>query len=340
MNQIVVDYPWKDAPEHGQLVPVAEGIHWLRMPLPIRLNHINVYLLEDDEGLVVFDTGFNTPELRAIWDRVLGEVPLGRRPRIFCSHYHPDHFGLVGYLCERYGFELQMAQTEWLIANLLSSKSEQQSTQMQLAYYAYNGMGDDALARHRDRGNRYHTATSGAPASYTRVAHGDTLHIGGRQWRAIAAAGHTPEQLCLHCEADSLLLSADHILPKITPNTSIFPYNPGTNPLAEFLDSFDAFAAVGDDTLCLPCHDLPFTGVQRRIAQLVGHHEERLAELRALCLQPVHAYELIDPMFSRELDPHQEMFALGEILAHLRLLEHRGELHCQVDGGVQRFVAR
>lgn len=338
MNEIVVEYPWDTPPSTAKTQEVAAGIHWLRLPLPIKLNHINVYLLEDDDGLVIFDTGFNTAELREIWQVVLQQHKLGARPRILCSHYHPDHFGLVGHLCKTHNCELIMAQTEWLIARLLSSLDTQQSLDMQLAFYQLNGMHEQALSRHADRGDQFCKSTSGTPASYTRIQHGDNLRIGGREWQVITAPGHTPEQVCLHCPEDKLLLSADHILPRITPNTSVFAYNPGTNPLADFIDSFGAFRHIDESTLVLPCHDMPFHGVQKRIDQLVAHHEERLEALRALCQQPKHAYELIEPMFSRAMDPHQEMFALGEILAHLRLLEARGQTRSSLDQGVLRFV--
>ncbi len=338
MNDIVVDYPWNTPPETAKTVEVAPGIHWLRLPLPIKLNHINVYLLEDEHGLVLFDTGFNTEQLRQIWDAVLLSRDLGERPRIICSHYHPDHFGLVGHLCDRFGFELLMAQTEWLIANLLRNLDNQQTLAMQLAFYKRHGMQEQSLARHADRGSHFRDACSGAPADYTRITAGDSLHIGGRHWQVITAPGHTPEQVCLHSAEDNILLSADHILPRITPNTSVFAYNPGTNPLADFMRSFDSFAHIDDKALVLPCHDLPFYGAQRRIVQLLEHHEERLQSLLALCDQPRHTFELIEPMFSRAMDPHQEMFALGEILAHLRLLEDRGLLSSSLKDGVERFT--
>ncbi len=337
MNEIVVDYPWETPPDTAQTQEVAPGIHWLRLPLPIKLNHINVYLLEDDEGLILFDTGFDTEQLREIWSSVLANRQLGKRPRILCSHYHPDHFGLVGHLCEQHGFELIMAQTEWLIANLLRGLDDQQTSAMQLDFYRRHGMDDKSLLRHADRGGSYRNACSGAPADYTRIQHGDTLNIGGRAWQVITAAGHTPEQVCLYSPSDKILLSADHILPRITPNTSVFAYNPGTNPLADFMGSFDRFAQVDDTALVLPCHDRPFRGAQRRIKQLLAHHEERLQELLLLCGDAKHAFELIEDMFSRAMDPHQEMFALGEILAHLRLLQERQQVSSTITSGVERF---
>jgi len=338
MSDIVVEYPWDTPPEKAKTQELAPGIHWLRLPLPIKLNHINVYLLEDEDGLVIFDTGFNTEELREIWDTVLLQHGLGKRPRILCSHNHPDHFGLVGHLCRKYHCELIMAQTEWLITRLLSTLDTQQSLDMQLGFYQLHGMHEEGLKRHVDRGDQYRKSCSGSPPSYTQIRHGDSLRIGGREWQVITAPGHTPEQVCLHCPEDKLLLSADHILPRITPNTSVFAYNPGTNPLADFIDSFESFKHIDESTLVLPCHDMPFYGVQKRIKQLVDHHEERLEELREFCTEAKHAYELIELMFSRAMDPHQEMFALGEILAHLRLLEARGQATSLIENGVQRFT--
>lgn len=339
MNDVVVDYPWDTPPEAPQTQEIAPGVHWLRLPLPLKLNHINVYLLEDDDGLVLFDTGYNNAQLQQIWGAVLSQHKPGKRPRIICSHYHPDHLGLVGHLCDKYGFELFMAQTEWLIANLLHNQDDQLTLDVQLDFYRDNGMSEEALQRHVGRDGHFRKACSGLPTSYTRIKHGDKLRIGGREWQVITAGGHTPEQVCLHCPEGKLLLSADHILPRITPNTSIFSYNPGTNPLAEFIESFPSFSHIDDSTLVLPCHNLPFHGVQRRITQLIDHHEERLDELHQLCQQPKHTYELIELMFSRAMDPHQEMFALGEILAHLRLLEARGRVISSISDGVERFVS-
>ncbi len=337
MKEIVVDYPWETFPATAETREVASGIHWLRLPLPIQLNHINVYLLEDDDGLVIFDTGYNTTQLRKIWQTVLSSFDLGKRPRILCSHYHPDHFGLVGHLCEVYGFELIMAQTEWLIASMLPNVDNKLMLSKQLDFYRFNGMDKQALARHLERGSNFKETSSGAPPRYSCIKNNDHLRIGGRDWQVMTAAGHTPEQVCLYCADDKLLLSADHILPRITPNTSIFSYNPGTNPLAEFMKSFRSFSHIDEKTLALPCHDLPFYGVQKRIRQLIEHHEERLDTLYGLCDTPKHAYQLIEPMFSRSLDAHQEMFALGEILAHLRLLETQGRINSSVVDDVERF---
>jgi len=198
-------------------------------------------------------------------------------------------------------------------------------------------MQDSDFERHSNRSSQYRAACTGCPASYTQVSKGETLHIGEHQWEVITAAGHSPEQVCLHSASTNVLLSADHILPRITPNTSVFSFNPGANPLKSFLDSFRDFAHIDDQTLALPCHNLPFYGVATRIAQLASHHEERLVELTSLCKTPQHAYGLVAKMFTRALDPLQEVFALGEVIAHLKLLQSRGELRASLPEGVYYF---
>lgn len=333
-----VSWLWEDSPVPGSLTPVADGISLFRLPLPIRLNHINAYLVEDPSGLVVIDAGYNTPACRTLWEESLAGRDLGADPRVICTHYHPDHFGLVGFLVERFGFRVLMPQTEWIIASFLAQAEDGQTSQSGAAFYRRHGMSDELLLQHAARGNPFRQAVHSMPPDYTRVTDGDELVLGGRAFRAITAGGHSPEQLCLYCREHNLLLSADQILPRITPNTSVFYYNAGANPLSEFLDGFDKFSELDNDTLVLPGHDRPFRGVQRRIAALKAHHDDRLNDVLVWCRdKPRSACDLVPLMFHGDLDLHQQMFAIGEIIAHLFLLESRGTLSRSQSGGVVRF---
>lgn len=335
-----VNWLWPSDPIDGSLTDVVDGISLLRLPLPIRLNHINAYLIEDDDGLVVVDTGFNSAKLRELWHSVLDGRDLGPNPKIICTHYHPDHFGLVGYLVKTFGFHLLMAQTERIIAGFLSTAADEPYSDNVDEFYRRHGMSADNRAQHRQRGNTFSQSIHSMPADYTRLRDGDQLQFGGRSFEVITASGHTPEQVCLHCQEHQLLLSADHILPRITPNTSVFPYNAGANPLGEFLEDFNKFAHIDDHCLALPGHDRPFRGVKSRIGELVAHHEARLDEVLSWCQEgPRTACELAPLMFHRDLDLHQQMFAVGEIIAHLVLLEHRGELQRHTTDGVWSFSA-
>lgn len=93
---------------------------WLRLPLPMALNHINLYAIEDGEGWAVVDAGLATDVSREGWAKALAGVLGGRSvTRVICTHMHPDHIGLAGWLCERFDAPLLMSRTEYVTARML-----------------------------------------------------------------------------------------------------------------------------------------------------------------------------------------------------------------------------
>ena len=170
---------------------------------------------------------------------------------------------------------------------------------------------------------------------------GDLISIGGRQWRCIAGYGHAPEHIALYCEEDRLLLGGDMMLPRISTNVSVFENEPESDPLKLFLDSIERFRALHPDTLTLPSHGKPFTGLYRRIGQLHEHHRDRLADVMAACAQaPQSAADMMPVLFKRQLDLHQTTFAMGESVAHLHMLWFDGKLRRNLGGdGIWRFSA-
>jgi glyoxylase-like metal-dependent hydrolase (beta-lactamase superfamily II) len=139
-----------------------------------------------------------------------------------------------------------------------------------------------------------------------------------------------------------VLVSGDMLLPRISTNVAVGPADPDGDPLARFLDSLSAYAALPADTLVLPSHGLPFRGAAMRVAQLRAHHAERLAELEAAIAarrEPASAAELLPVLFRRPLDLQQRFFAMGEAIAHLNHLWHRGVIRRAVHDGQVRFAA-
>ena len=147
----------------------------------------------------------------------------------------------------------------------------------------------------------------------------------------IVGRGHAPEMICLFGAERNVLIAGDQVLPRISPNVSVWPSEPAANPLAEFLSSLARFRELPEDCLVLPSHGPPFRGLRARIDQLVAHHEERLAATLDACSAPATVVEVIPKLFDRPLDGHQLQFALGESLAHLNYLVDRGELLAQLD---------
>ncbi|EXI89163.1 MAG: Metallo-beta-lactamase superfamily protein [Candidatus Accumulibacter sp. BA-94] len=101
------DYPFPAPPAACEIFAVATGVHWLRMPLPFALNHINLWLLEDGAGWAIVDTGFALDTVKECWLAILEQLTRstrgGRISRIIVTHFHPDHLGLAAWLALRLG---------------------------------------------------------------------------------------------------------------------------------------------------------------------------------------------------------------------------------------------
>jgi glyoxylase-like metal-dependent hydrolase (beta-lactamase superfamily II) len=336
-----VRYVFDRVPDAGTAFEAAPGVYWLRMPLPFALDHINLWLLDDGDGWVIVDTGIASDVTRNAWRRLFGGIMAGKPvTRIISTHFHPDHFGLAGWLTEKTGAPLLMTRTEWLTGSLLFGDVGGTVSREQVSLFRRHGLGRDRLDALEQRGNSYRRLLSVPPAHFVRIADGEQLRIGGRDWTVKVARGHAPEHACLYCADIGVLISGDQVLPRISPNVSLSAIEPAANPLARFLESLDRLAELPADTLVLPSHGLPFHGLRERIDVLRAHHEERLRRLVSFCAAPHTAAETLDVLFPRVLDTHQVMFAMGESLSHLVFLYAAGRLQRQTgDDGIVRFRA-
>jgi glyoxylase-like metal-dependent hydrolase (beta-lactamase superfamily II) len=338
VSQAEIEYPFAAPPQAAQVLTVADGIYWLRMPLPFALDHINLWLLEDHDGWAIVDTGLNTAEIKTLWNALLDDERFRQRiTRIVITHHHPDHLGLAGWLHERTGAQITITQTEWLTAHRIYDDVDAVIKTHMLAFYAQHGLDEQRLQSMRELGNRYRLAVSPPPTVHNVMRAGEALLIGGREWQVIIGLGHTPEHACLHYRDQNVLIAGDQILPKITPNIMLSAAEPYANPLQDYLDSFDAFAELAADTLVLPSHGYPFFGLHTRIADLRRHHHERLALLVEHLAQPHSAADLLPMLFRRTLDAHHLMFAMGESLAHLAHLRASGEAVEESRNGISYF---
>lgn len=336
-------FPFDGPPAPGELREVAPGVHWLRMPLPFKLDHINLWMLEDGDGWTLVDSGYPSEETRDLWQSILSGPAASRTAhRLLCTHFHPDHFGLSGWLCSEFALPLHMTQTEWLTGQMLRHLPNAEYTGAQAAHFRKHGLGSDRLEPLVKKGNAYAGRTAAFPTAYQRIRHGQVLAIGGNHWRVIVGEGHAPEHASLYCQELRVLIAGDQILPKITPNISTPWFSPQSSPLTDYLTSFERFADLPEDTLVLPSHRLPFYGLHDRIASIKAHHDDRLDLVRHRCSdQSCHAAELLMDLFGRELDDHHLTFAMGEAIAHLGHLEALGEIHSETgQDGVVRYRAR
>jgi glyoxylase-like metal-dependent hydrolase (beta-lactamase superfamily II) len=307
------------------------------MPLPFRLNHINLWLLEDGDRTTVVDCGYGLAETRDHWRAILDARPPAR---VLVTHFHPDHMGNAGWLAETYGAEVATTEAEWLWANYARWVDPASELDSRIAFYRAHGLDEERLAAQRHRGNWYPQGVPTLPRHYRRLRDGDAEVIGGRTWRVIVGRGHAPEQAMLHCADLDLLIAGDQVLPKITPNVAVQHVEPLADPLDQFLRTLDRLHHLPDDTLVLPSHGLPFRGLKARLDAMRQHHDDRLAEVLAACGAPQTTLDIVGVLFRRDLDIHQLGFAMGEALAHLRFLEGIGRLARTTGAdGVVRFRA-
>jgi glyoxylase-like metal-dependent hydrolase (beta-lactamase superfamily II) len=337
---MTLHYPFTRAPESGSLTEVADGVLWLRMPLPFQLDHINLWLLRDGDGWTIVDTGFPDDGVRATWLRVIEQLD-GPVKHLIVTHFHPDHLGLASWLMETTGATLSMTSGEFLTAHVVWNEIGGHGARFMVEQFRQHGLDEERLAKFEKRGSGYRKAVPALPDYYHRLKAGDTTRIDGKSWQILIGHGHAPEHMALYCAELGVLISGDMLLPKISTNISVFAATPDADALRWFLESLDELASgIPDKTVVLPSHGLPFVGVQPRVAALKAHHEDRLRALEESCERaPKSAAELLDVLFQRALDTHQTMFAMGEAIAHLNYLEQAGRLSRNMGtDGVIRYL--
>ena len=330
-------------PAPGGVRQIAPGVHWLRMPLPISLAHINLWLVEDHGGYAIVDTGMQAPGSDTIWTQVLQEYTGDRGPtRVIVTHMHPDHAGMAGWLCRTYGVELWMTRTEYYTCRVLAADEPHDAPPEAVAFFTAAGFDAEALARYRKMFGMFGTAVSPMPQSYRRIRAGDVIGLGDDTLEVVMGNGHSPEHACLLSRARNLLIAGDQILPTISSNVSVWPTEPHANPLADWLASCERLRRVlPEDVLVLPAHGKPFRGAHQRLTTLIEEHEAGLEKLLALLASPCRAIDTFDALFRGPVKASNRIMATGEALAHLNYLLARGEIEVERDSaGVDYYRRR
>lgn len=323
-----VDYIFGETlPEPGQVLDVAEGIRWIRMPLPFALNHVNLFLIDDGDGWVLIDTGIGLPETQGLWETILANSLHGRPiTKILVTHFHPDHMGCAGWLTEKLGVEMWTSRAEWLSARSIRLDDSTEFLDNLVSFYVKTGLGTAMAGELRTLGNSYRQQVAPVPMTYHKLADGDLFEIGRFKFRVVIGSGHSPEHICLHCAETGIMLGGDFLLPRISPNVSVWWSEPDSNPLNDYFDFLSGLDRIDPEILVLPSHDRPYRGLDKRVRDLLLHHEERLDLAQEVCRTPSSAADVMRRMFQRELDTHQTRFAIGESLSHINKLLADGRI--------------
>ncbi len=326
-------------PGYGDVSVIAQGVGWTRLPVPGALNHINVWVLDDDGGVAIVDTGLNSRDSHEAWGRAIGDRAV---TRVFVTHFHPDHVGCAGWLCERHRVALWMARTEFLLTRMLIADVRDAPPAEAIAQSIGAGWSEAQVAAMREKGwGNFARMAAPMPIGHVRMRDGDSVKIGARTWTVWVGSGHTPEHVCLVDHDGGLMIAGDQVLPRITSNVSLSLTEPEGDPLGDWLASIDHFRALPDDLLVLPAHGEPFRGLHARLDRLEEGHRVSLDRLHArLRDEPRRAVDCFSVLFARPIGDDMLGLATGEALAHLRHLEVTGRATREDRDGVWYYSAR
>jgi len=340
-------YPLESTPQYGELQEVAPNVLWSRMPLPGGLDHINIWLLRNDNGYAVIDTGMFTEDAVSAWQKLMADLPVDAPVRtVYATHFHPDHVGMAGWLVREGAEQFWMTQLEYMTCRIVYSQINNDG--VPLEFEAFNrsaGWPEKAIGNYAQQYGSYRKRVSQPPFSYRRLAEGQTHSIGGSDWKVVVGSGHSPEHACFYSKELKLLISGDQVLPRISSNVSVTPVDPFANPMADWLGSLNKLKVeIPDDVMVLPAHQECFFGLHARIDELIESQIQVLAALlKSLHGAPKRVFDVFEVLFSRPISQENLLIfnlATGEAVACLNYLYERGEITCSVDSqGVRWYQA-
>ena len=336
-----LEFPYLSTPEPGTAMEIAPGVKWLRMPLPMSLNHINLYLIKDNLGWVVVDTGLRGAETNKLWHTIFEQALEGLPvTKVICTHLHPDHTGQAGFLCHHWNAPLLMSYSEYYQATYINTMMLKRGGMTKIDYLLKLGFTKDFLDSLESGSSYFQPSDSDTPfpESFDRLVDGQKILFNDVEWSVITGNGHSPEHVCLYCPSLRLLISGDQILPIITSNVSVYPTEPEANPMTGWLDSHEKFISkIPNDVLVLPAHNSPFYGLHKRLEQLIEHHEDRMLILEENCVEAKIATDLLPLLFSRKLEGYMKIMAMGECIAHLHCLMDRKRIQRSLKNGIYYY---
>lgn len=309
---------------------ISNGLFRIPVPVPFPMKYTYCYLARGKQGTALIDVGFNDQAAQAAWKQAFTELDMQPQEikAIYLTHFHPDHFGLAGWMQELTGAPVYMNEPDLAMVDRVWRNGD---TQAQLIgqMCKEHGVSDrlaEQIVEHMVRLHKHVLPLPElSPLPMTEVMLGD------ESWQVIPTPGHSDGHCCLYQPESRRLLAGDHILDKITPNISLWPSG-SPNPLQDYIQSLKKISAL-NISQALPAHGKRIDNVSQRVSELLEHHKQRIELMCGIAMQGRTAYEVASEVFRhKELTPHQWRFAMAETLAHLEYLVFEGKLNKSKDG--------
>lgn len=305
------------------------------MPIPNNpLRYVLVYAFETDRGPFIVDAGWNTDDAYDTLAAGLNHAgfEITDVQGVMVTHIHPDHYGLAGRVREASGAWVGLHPAD---AQLIEERYAHPAELLERVGSMLRRMGapEEELASLQSASMPVLPFVTAVQPDIL-IEDGDKPEVPGWDLLAIWTPGHSPGHLCFWEAGNRLMLSGDHVLPRITPNISFHP-QAATDPLSDFLRSLDKVGAYDAEEV-LPAHEHRFVSLDVRVEELKHHHEQRFMEAIGAIKDGIDtAWGIASRMrWSRPWDRIEGFMrraAVGETVAHLRALEARGILR-EVNG--------
>jgi len=325
-----LEYPFglRWSPPIGEPFEVVDGVYWLRTPLPMALDHINLWLLRDGDHWTIVDTGYDHESSKAVWRQVFENFLDPKSvSRIIVTHYHPDHIGLAAWLSRQCDSEVFISRGEFATYRAMIDRDQKLFADQISAFTKELGFESEHSQRYLQFMNSEDKPAESRLQKEQSffIQAGDTFSIGDREWQVVHGNGHSPEHSCLFCPELDALISGDQAIARISSNISVYPATRNDNPLKDWLASCASLKeTIPSQTMILPAHQEPFYGIDVRMQQLIdGHHQQLqllIQKLEAAAPQAISVTTARQVLFNRELSFVESLFATGEALAHLNYL--------------------
>ncbi|HEY95351.1 MAG TPA: MBL fold metallo-hydrolase [Dehalococcoidia bacterium] len=328
------------------MIEIRPDIYQLQIPIYNNpLGHTNIYLIRDNDGYLLIDAGWDSEEALKAMQEQLAEIgtDLDHITRIIVTHVHGDHYGLVHTL------------KNYTDAEIIIHRREKEVLMYRYTT-VYETLSDIEESWTRNGAPQNELPVPGLPARDTRrlqtpvipdrtVEGGEILSVGNYNLQIIWTPGHAPGHICLYEKTGKMLFGGDHVLPVITPNISLLPYN-GDNPLGEFMDSLRTLDIL-DVEIVLPAHENIYNDLHKRIEEITHHHHQRNLEIKATLEEgPKTAYQISSIITwipesggirYKDLPPMHKRMAVLETLAHLKAMLVDGEVKNSTEDGIDYY---
>lgn len=327
----------------GEAREVDKNIWKLQVPIPFPLRDVNMYALIGPEGWVLVDAGMGTPDARAAFSAGLRSAGLQieRLQAIVLTHNHPDHIGLSGELQAQSGAAVYIHPLDEQGLQTMWSGNEPRHFSAISHFFAQHGLPFAADWHAKVKPGSMQKIIQVPPHdAFTFLEDGQELVLAGERYRILWVPGHSDGLISLYRERDGVFIASDHVLPRITPNIGIYSEKQRPDPLGDYLASLAKVQSL-PATMVLPGHGEPLGNLQSRVAEIIEHHEQRLAQILSLLkIKPQHAYQLTEQLFGARLKSDEaRRMATAEVVAHLEYLRLRDKIKHEHDSnGILLYI--